>query len=491
MRKLTELSFDNTYARLPEPFYARVTPTPLSAPYLVSFNAAAAELIDLDPEEARHSEFVEYFSGNRVLPGAEPLAMLYAGHQFGQYVRQLGDGRAILLGEVRQSQTSEKWDVQLKGAGQTPFSRGFDGRAVLRSTIREYLCGEAINALGIPTTRALAIVGSDEPVYRETAETAAVLTRLAPSHVRFGSFEVFFYRGQHERITQLADYCILHHFPELAHAGKDKYQLFLREVVVRTARLIAKWQSIGFAHGVMNTDNMSILGITLDYGPFGFMDDYHADFICNHSDYGGRYAFDQQPGIGLWNLVCLAKALLPLLSKEEATAALDEYQPTFGEHYGELMHAKLGLQKHLPETAALIQQLLEILEANRVDYTNFFRALSSFTVQPENNNELLRDKFIDLAAFDSWAARYRERLLAEQSIDHERKGRMDQVNPKYVLRNYLAETAIRQAVDERDYSEIDRLLELLQKPYAEQPLMERYAAAPPTWSKQVVVSCSS
>lgn len=490
MRKLTELSFDNTFARMPEAFYARVTPAPLSAPYLVSFNAAAAELIDLDPEEACRSEFVQYFSGSRALPGAEPLAMLYAGHQFGQYVRQLGDGRAILLGEVREA-GGEKWDVQLKGAGPTPFSRGFDGRAVLRSTIREYLCGEAMGALGIPTSRALAIVGSDDPVYRETAETAAVLTRLAPSHVRFGSFEVFHYRGQHERITQLADYCILHYFPELAGAGRNKYQLFFREVVVRTARLIAKWQAVGFAHGVMNTDNMSILGSTLDYGPFGFMDDYHAGFVCNHSDHGGRYAFDQQPHIGLWNLVCLAHALLPLLSEEEATAALDEYRPAFGEHYGELMRAKLGLQKHLPETAALTQELLEILEANRVDYTNFFRSLGNFTTQPGNTNELVRDKFINPAMFDRWAVRYRERLLAERSVDHERKDRMNQTNPKYVLRNYLAETAIRQAVDERDYSEIDRLLRLLQKPYAEQPSMERYAAPPPASGKRLVVSCSS
>lgn len=490
MRSLTELIFDNTFARLPEAFHARAEPTPLSAPYLVSFNAAAAELIDLNPDEARLPEFVDYFSGNQVPPGAEPLAMLYAGHQFGQYVRQLGDGRAILLGEV-QSGRGEKWDVQLKGAGPTAFSRGFDGRAVLRSTIREYLCSEAMHALGIPTSRALSIVGSDAPVYRETVETAAVLTRLAPSHVRFGSFEVFYYRAQHERITQLADYVIHHHFPELAGAGQAKYQLFLREAVVRTARLIAKWQAVGFAHGVMNTDNMSILGITLDYGPFGFMEQYDAGFICNHSDHGGRYAFDQQPQIGLWNLVCLAQALLPLLSEEEATTALDEYQPMFGVYYGELMRAKLGFEKHMPEDAMLIKELLKILEANQVDYTNFFRALGSFTTQPENNNELLRDKFVNPADFDQWAIGYRERLLAEQSVDHERQKRMSQTNPKYVLRNYLAETAIRQAVEHRDYSEIDRLLELLQAPYAEQPSMERYAATPPQWGKQLVVSCSS
>jgi serine/tyrosine/threonine adenylyltransferase len=487
MRKLTELNFDNTYARLPEAFYTKLHPTPLPAPYLVSFNPAAAELIDLDPREGGNPDFIKYFSGDRILPGAEPLAMLYAGHQFGTYVPQLGDGRAILLGEVR-NRRGEKWDLHLKGAGRTPYSRFADGRAVLRSTIREYLCGEAMHGLGIPTTRALCVVGSDEPVYRETAETAAVLLRLSPSHVRFGTFEVFFYRGQYDRTKQLADYVIADHFPDLTEAA-DKYPRFLSEVVRRTARLIAEWQAVGFAHGVMNTDNMSVLGVTIDYGPFGFLDEYDPQFICNHSDTYGRYAFDRQPGIGLWNLTCLAQVLLGLMEKDEAIAALEQYEEALSERYGELMRAKLGLREKREEDAALLGELLRLMQESRANYTIFFRRLCDFRQREETG--ALREMFADGAAFSAWAARYAARLAAEQSDDAERGRRMKQTNPKYVLRNYLAEQAIRRAVGERDYAEVDRLLKLLARPFDEQPGMEEYAAPPPAWSKQVFVSCSS
>ena len=489
MRKLNELQFDNTYARLPAAFHAKVKPTALLDPHLVSFNAAAAELIDLDPGEAARPEFVEYFGGARTLPGAEPLAMLYAGHQFGSYVPQLGDGRAILLGEVRNARGA-KWDLHLKGGGQTPYSRGFDGRAVLRSTIREYLCGEAMHALGIPSSRALCIVGSDEPVRRETLETAATLVRMSESHVRFGTFEIFYYRGQPERVGELADYVIAGHFPELAGAP-DKYRQFLLEVGRRTARLIAKWQAVGFAHGVMNTDNMSVLGFTLDYGPFGFLDDYHAGFVCNHSDYSGRYAFDRQPAVGLWNVSRLAQTLVNLITVEEATAALDTYQPAFAEHYGELMRAKLGFATEAEEDAELLLGLLGLLEANGVDYTNFFRRLGNFKTTDGATHDELRDMFIDPSAFDAWAMRYRARLLAEASDDRERKGRMDEVNPKYVLRNYLAQNAITAATERRDYAEIDRLLETLRAPFTEQPGRESYAESPPDWGKRLAVSCSS
>ena len=489
MRKLEELKFDNTYARLPVAFYSRVAPTPLPAPYLVSFNPAAAELIDLDPREAERPDFAEYFGGSRTLPGAEPLAMLYAGHQFGSYVPQLGDGRAILLGEVRDARGA-KWDLHLKGAGPTAYSRGFDGRAVLRSTIREYLCGEAMHALGIPSSRALCIVGSDAPVRRETVETAAALVRMAESHVRFGTFEVFYYRRQPERVRELADYVIANHFPEFA-AAENKYRQFLLEATRRTARLVARWQAVGFAHGVMNTDNMSVLGLTLDYGPFGFLDDYHAGFVCNHSDYAGRYAFDQQPAVGLWNVSRLAQALVGLITVEEATEALDAYQPTFATHYGELMRAKLGLTTDGEEDADLILSLLGLLEANGVDYTNFFRRLGNFQTDAGARHEHLRDMFIDPAAFDAWAARYRARLLAEQSEDGARKRRMDEVNPKFILRNYLAQNAITAAVERRDYTEIERLLEVLRAPFAEQAGRENYAESPPDWGKRLAVSCSS
>ncbi|MEJ7575669.1 MAG: YdiU family protein [Pyrinomonadaceae bacterium] len=489
MKKLTELTFDNTYARLPEAFYRRVKPTSVPAPYLVSFNAAAAELLDLDGSEARRPEFVEYFCGNRLLPGADPIAALYAGHQFGSWVPQLGDGRAILLGEVRNGK-GERWDLQLKGAGPTPFSRGFDGRAVLRSCVREYLCGEAMHNLGIRSTRALSIVGSNLPVQRERAETAAVLLRMAPTHVRFGTFEVFANRGQIENVKALADYVIAQFFLEVADE-KNKYAAFLREVVRRTAVMIAQWQAFGFVHGVMNTDNMSILGITIDYGPFGFMDDYDPNFIPNHSDYSGRYAFNQQPHVGLWNLSCLAHALLSLVSEEEAFAALDSYEADFNDAYGLLMRVKLGLAESEADDHALLKELLDALAANAVDYTNFFRRLGNFNSAPDERNEMLRDMFIDPASFDLWATKYRARLRLELSVDRERGERMKRINPKYMLRNYMAQKAIADATEKRDYTEIDGLLALLSRPFDEQPERDLYAAPSPDWGKRLVVSCSS
>jgi len=489
MKKLDQLNFDNSFARLPEAFHSRLGPTPLPDPYLVSFNADAARLIDMDQGEAARADFAEHFIGNRLLPGSDPLAMLYAGHQFGHYVPQLGDGRAILLGEVK-NQAGEAWEIQLKGAGTTPYSRSGDGRAVLRSSIREYLCSEAMHGLGIPTTRALCIVGSDQEVYRESIESAAVVTRMAPSHVRFGSFEVFYHRNQQAPIAQLADYVIARHFPHLAEAP-DKYAQFLGEVVARTARLMAKRQAVGFAHGVMNTDNMSILGLTFDYGPFGFMDSYHPAYVCNHSDHGGRYAFDQQPHIGLWNLACLAQALTPIIAVADANAALESYDPIFTGHYMELMRQKLGLASAHQDDAVLVNALLEIMQASRVDYSHLFRSLGNFSSKPGEDNAKLRDQFIDRAAFDAWAETYRARLQREQSVDAERKLRMDGANPKYILRNYLAQVAIRKAEQSRDFSEVERLLTLLKRPFDEQPEMESYAALPPDWARHIEVSCSS
>ena len=485
---LETLRFENTYARLPEAFRRRVEPTPLPAPYLVGFNESAAELIGLDPREAGRPEFVQYFAGNKLLPGSEPVSAVYAGHQFGTFVPQLGDGRAILLGEAAGAR-GERWDVQLKGAGLTPFSRMGDGRAVLRSTIREYLCGEAMHALGIPSTRALCVVGSDEPVFRETVETAAVLTRLAPTHVRFGTFELFYYRGQLERVRELADYVLRHHYPHLMEAD-DKHLQFLREVVARTARLVARWQAVGFAHGVMNTDNMSVVGLTMDYGPFGFLDEFDAGFVCNHSDYGGRYAFDQQPAVALWNLSRFAQTLVPLVEPDAVVAALNEFAPLFAEAYDGLMRDKLGLRTARPEDAELVAGLLGTLQANGVDYARFFRRLCRFTAEPGGGDEVLRDMFIDRASFDAWAALYRARLSAERSDDAARREQMLRVNPLYVLRNHLAQRAIERA-QARDYAELGALLRALQNPFDEQPGMERFAEPPPEGARRVVVSCSS
>jgi protein adenylyltransferase len=491
-RTLETLHFDNTFARLPEVFYAKVTPSPLKNPFLVAFNPDAAALIDLNPTEAKRPEFPACFGGQYLLPGSEPLAMVYAGHQFGAYVSRLGDGRAILLGEVR-SRTGEKWDLHLKGAGLTPFSRDDDGRAVLRSCIREYLCSEAMHALGIPTTRALCIVGSEEEVLREQLETGATLLRLAASHVRFGHFEYFYWRNQQEHIKTLADYVIGQSFPDLVGLS-DIYARLYREVAVRTARLIAKWQAVGFAHGVMNSDNMSILGITLDYGPFGFMDSYHPGFICNHSDHHGRYSFQHQPDIGYFNLRCLAQALTPLVSEGDLEAGLAAYEGVFAEHYGELMRAKLGLTTSQTGDEVLAGDVLDLMRGSCADYTNVFRALCEFQSAPQSLNESLRDHFVDREAFDRWADRYKVRLLAEGSRDDDRAMRMKRVNPKYVLRNYLAQTAIQKAQlsnGQRDFSEIERLWQVLREPFSEHPGMEHYAAPPPDWGKQIIVSCSS
>jgi uncharacterized protein YdiU (UPF0061 family) len=488
-RTLETLAFDNTYARLPQAFYAKLNPTPFgSPPYLVHANSIAAELIDLDPEQFTRPEFSALFGGSALTPGMEPLAMLYSGHQFGVYVPQLGDGRAILLGEVKNEQGA-RWDLHLKGAGMTPFSRDGDGRAVLRSTIREYLCSEALHGLGIPTTRALCIVGSDHAVYREQVETGAMLVRMAPSHVRFGTFEVFYYRKQHEHLRTLADYVIDQHFSHLRDAD-EKYARFFTEVVERTAQLIAQWQAVGWAHGVMNTDNMSILGLTMDYGPYGFMDDYDAGFICNHSDHNGRYAFNQQPYIGLWNLSCLAQALLPLAEKEALKAGLETYQPIFEQEYRNRMRAKFGLAETQAEDDELIRDFLGLLQGCHADYTMVFRELSTFSSAEGVTNDNLREHFLDRDRFDGWAVRYRDRLWSEGSYDDERRDRMNRVNPKYVLRNYLAQTAIEKA-QQKDFGEIDRLFTLLQNPFNDQPGMEAYALPPPNWGKHLTVSCSS
>jgi uncharacterized protein YdiU (UPF0061 family) len=456
---------------------------------MVAFNPSAAGLIGLDPALAGSAGLLAVLGGNEVPPGADPLSAIYAGHQFGHFVPQLGDGRAILLGEAR-GPDNRRWDLQLKGAGRTPYSRTADGRAVLRSTIREYLCSEAMHGLGIPTTRALAIVGSDVPVYRETAETSAVLTRMAPCHVRFGSFEVFFHRKQEEHVRILADYLLREHFPELLSAEKP-YVSLLAEIVYRTAELVAHWQAVGFCHGVMNTDNMSALGLTIDYGPFGFLDGFDWNHVCNHSDDGGRYAYNMQPKVAHWNLYCLGQALLPLMEMEEAETALQRYEPAFDTAYATRMRAKLGLQTTEDGDAKLLEDLLGLMHRSRADFTIFFRSLSRFDSGVEARNLHLRDQFTEREAFDAWAATYRIRLARESTEDAERRERMDRTNPAYVLRNWMAEEAISRARDQRDYALIEELRVLLSAPFEERPGMERYAAYPPGWAGAISVSCSS
>jgi hypothetical protein len=494
MKKLEQLKFDNSYSRLPGIFYSRHSPAPLNNQHVVSFNSVAAELIGLDPEEHRRQDFADIISAKQPLQGFDPLAMCYSGHQFGHYVPRLGDGRAILLGEIK-TVAGAKWDLQIKGGGRTLYSRDGDGRAVLRSTIREYLCGEAMHGLSIPTTRALCIIGSDQEVYREKIESGALLLRMSPSHVRFGSFEYFYYTQKFAELKTLADYVIEQNYAEFKHLA-EPYLALLHQAIKTTAELIAQWQAVGFAHGVMNTDNMSILGLTMDYGPYGFVDHYQRDYICNHSDHQGRYALDKQPDIGLFNVSCLAQAFLPLLDKntdravEKAQTELEKYQQYYVDSYARLMRAKLGLYSAEKEDHSLCAELLDIMHANRVDYTLMFRRLS----QPQNSHlatEKPRDLFLNAAACDQWMQKYTQRIATENRHDMERSALMRRVNPKYILRNYMVEIAIKKASEEKDYTEIDALLKLLQKPFDEHKEMQHYASHPPAWAEQISVSCSS
>ncbi len=492
MQILSQLKTQTRVGQLPEQFYRRVSPQALTNPYLVAFSPAVADLLDIDPALFQQQQLIDLLSGNAVPAGSKPIAMLYAGHQFGQYVPQLGDGRALMIGEISDA-SGEDWEIQLKGSGLTPFSRMGDGRAVLRSTIREFLGSEAIAALGIPTTRALSITGSNDPVYRERPETAAVLTRVAPSHFRFGNFEVFFYRQQYTELKILADFMIEHFYPECGDAD-NPYLDLLRQVIERTAKLIAQWQLVGFTHGVLNSDNMSMLGLTIDYGPYGFLDTYQSGFVCNHSDDLGRYAYDQQPRIGLFNLSCLAQAMLPLIDEQSGEAAaekakqlLADYQPAYLACYYQGMVSKLGLQAFCEGDEELISNLFEVMEG-QVDFTNFFRALSDFDIAGDDH--LLRDMFVERERFDRWYDEYQGRIKSEALEQEFRSQQMLATNPRFILRNYLAQQAIVRA-ESGDYSEVETLLKLLQKPFDDQAGLAEYAAEPPDWARHIDLSCSS
>jgi uncharacterized protein YdiU (UPF0061 family) len=487
MFKLDQLPFNNSFIQLDKTLYSRVTPQPLENPRLVIASLEAAALIDLDPNEFHHSEFVHYMNGNRLFTGSEPIATKYTGHQFGQYNPELGDGRAILLGEVKNSR-GEHWELQLKGSGQTPYSRFADGRAVLRSSIREFLASEALHALGIPTSRALCLIASDTPVYREHVETGAMILRMAPTHIRFGHFEYLSHTNQHELLKRFTDYVIQHDFKEFVDGENIDYQGWFSEVVRRNAELMAQWQAVGFAHGVMNSDNMSILGITFDYGPYGFIDDYDPNFICNHSDDRGRYAFDQQPGIMLWNLSALTYALQPIIDKDILDECLKNYREIFFTAIDKRLREKLGLTTTHNTDRELIGELLDLMAKNHIDYTLLFRDLADFEVNGENH--VLRDRFVDREGFDNWAKNYSQRLSQESSNSQQRREHMNRVNPKYILRNYLAQAAIEKA-EFGDYSEVQRLHEVLKNPFSEQVEFNDYAKAPPDWGKHLEISCSS
>ena len=493
---IDNLPFSQAFAALPESFYTRLQPTPLPQPYLIAVSDTSAALVGIDGAALRTPAFVEAFTGNRVPARAVPVAAVYSGHQFGVWAGQLGDGRAILLGDLPAPTTPapHAMEVQLKGAGPTPYSRMGDGRAVLRSSIREFLCSEAMAGLGIATSRALCLTGSDQLIMRETPETSAVATRIAPSFIRFGSFEHWYYNERPAELKLLADHVIDRFYPHLRDASDSAanvYAALLGEVARRTATLIAQWQAVGFMHGVMNTDNMSILGLTLDYGPFGFMEAFDPRHICNHTDRQGRYSYAMQPQIGHWNCFALGQALLPLIGEVEVVQdALAVYQPHFEASLGALHHAKLGLMTVQATDAALIDGLFSILQASHVDFTQFFRRLGDLRVQDAGADGPLRDLFIDRAAFDAWAVQYRQRLAQENSADAVRRLAMNATNPKYVLRNYLAQVAIEKAQN-KDFTEVATLLAVLKNPFDEQPQHDHYAALPPDWASHLEVSCSS
>jgi uncharacterized protein YdiU (UPF0061 family) len=472
--------FDNSYARLPERFYARLPPAKVAAPRLIRVNAPLARELGVDPDQLASPEGIAALSGNSVPEGADPLAMAYAGHQFGHFVPQLGDGRAILLGEVR-ARDGARYDIHLKGSGRTSFSRNGDGRAALGPVLREYIISEAMHALGIPTTRTLAAVTTGENILREVGPLpGAVLARVSRSHVRVGTFEFFAARGDTEGVRILADYVIDRLCPEAAQATNPALAL-LESVIARTAELVARWQCVGFIHGVMNTDNSSIAGETIDYGPCAFMDAYHPSTVFSSIDHHGRYAYDQQPRIAWWNLTRFAETLLPLLGEgDEAIAAaqkaLDIYPALFEGAHAKGLRAKFGLMESRGDDLQLIQDFFGLMAAARADFTLTFRHLCDSVV---GNDALLRMQFKNQAALEAWLGKWREALAMEESITpQQRVAAMRGVNPAYIPRNHRVEAVIGAAQERGDFVPFEELLNVLAAPYEDRPELARYADPP-------------
>ena len=473
-------NFQNSYVQLPERFYCRLDPTPVAAPRLVKVNVDLAGALGLDPDALASERGVEILSGNCVAEGSQPLAIAYAGHQFGHFVPQLGDGRANLLGEVT-ARDGVRYDIQLKGSGPTPFSRGGDGRAALGPVLREYIVSEAMSALGVPTTRALAAVTTGERVLRERVLPGAVLTRVAASHLRVGTFEYFAAQRDTEGVRILADYAIARHYPDAAHA-KNPYRALLDAVIARQAKLVAHWMRLGFIHGVMNTDNTSISGETIDYGPCAFMEAYDPATVFSSIDHQGRYAYGNQPRIALWNLTRLAETLLPVLVQEEGSeeAALASANEALAAFPGVFeisrlvgLRRKLGLFTERDGDAALAQDLLERMTANRADFTLTFRRLCDAAAGPGYDSGV-RVLFTDPGTYDSWATGWRERLEEELVSGEERAIAMRKVNPAFIPRNHLIETALNAAVERQDFQPFEELLDVVSRPYEGRPGSERY-----------------
>ncbi|TCS69002.1 uncharacterized protein YdiU (UPF0061 family) [Sulfuritortus calidifontis] len=488
--------------------WSRVLPTPVRQPQLLAHSPEVAALLGIDEAAIQAAEFAEVFGGNRLIEGMDPYAACYGGHQFGGWAGQLGDGRAIILGETVNAK-GERWELQLKGAGPTPYARRADGRAVLRSSIREFLCSEAMHHLGVPTTRALSLVATGEPVLRDMFydgnpeyEPGAVVCRVAPSFIRFGNFEIFTSRNDTALLEKLVDFTIARDFPEIEGDAQEKRARWFAEVCERTARLIAHWMRVGFVHGVMNTDNMSILGLTIDYGPYGWIDNYDPDWTPNTTDAEGRrYRFGHQPHIAHWNLSRLADALLPAFPTPDTLHhGLDRYIDVFTETHSAMTAAKFGLHRLKREDSEWVAEAFELMQRAEVDMTLFFRKLAEIdTAAPSLAplaeafySEALREQH--RPAFEAWLQGYAERLRGDGEPAEARRARMNATNPRYVLRNYLAQEAIDLAT-QGDLSRVHELLDLVRKPYDEQPGRERFAARRPDWARQKagcsMLSCSS
>ena len=490
---MSELSvrsaFDNLYARLPPRFYARLGPTPVAAPRLIQVNAGLAEQLGLDPAELASPDGVAILAGNRVPTGSAPMALAYAGHQFGNFVPRLGDGRALLLGQVAGR------DIQLKGSGPTPFSRRGDGRAALGPVLREYLVSEAMAALGVSTTRALAAVTTGEMVQRETRLPGAVLTRVAASHIRVGSFQFFAAQGDTEGVRLLADHAIGRHYPDAAIAATP-YRALLDGVVARQAALVAQWLLIGFVHGVMNTDNCSVAGETIDYGPCAFLDDYDPAAVFSSIDQNGRYAYANQPRIAHWNLARLAETLLPLLDGDEERAldsarqSLAAFGEAFEAAYFYGLRRKIGLASEQEGDTALAQDLLKCMAENTADFTLTFRLLCEAAAEP-GADMAIRALFTDPAAYDVWASRWRARLHQDAVPPEARRAAMREMNPAFIPRNHLVEAMIEAAVERQDFAPFEEMLQVLSQPYLDQPDFSRYAAPPAPEQRVLQTFCGT
>lgn len=502
-------NLENSRRQVTEACFSYVAPKPTSHPQLVHVAPEVLNLLGLTKDDAQTEDFLKVMTGNKVLENTRPYAMCYGGHQFGNWAGQLGDGRAINLFEV--THENKSWVVQLKGAGETPYSRSGDGLAVLRSSIREYLCSEAMHHLGVPTTRALSLALTGDQVLRDVMydghpeyEKGAIVSRVSPSFLRFGSYEIFAARQDHKNLEVLVDFTLKHHFPHLGKPSKEAYLQFFSEVTQRTLEMVIHWQRVGFVHGVLNTDNMSILGLTIDYGPYGWLEGFDFGWTPNTTDrQHKRYRYGNQPNMGLWNLYQLANTLFPLIGDaKKMEAVLEGYTVDFEIQSLAMMRSKLGLESEISSDEMLIQDLEDVLQATETDMTIFFRNLGTFKKDfPSEGLTNITEAFYDQDISDTikqqwnaWFERYAERLQSETNSDSERKSQMNTVNPKYVLRNYMAQMAIDKA-DEEDYTLINELFQLLKKPYDEQPEHQKWFAKRPEWARHKVgssmLSCSS